>query len=77
MKLLRAKIALRVAQIIDGVEQVGLPAAIGARDAGNGLRKAVFSMPVIAELGKRYLGKGAQALQRTAFALFGCQDAKE
>src|SRR5580658_10462503 len=49
--LVSAEVALGVAQVIDGIQQVGFATAIRPRDAGNGSRKTECRGRIITELG--------------------------
>jgi hypothetical protein len=62
MLLLGSEIALRIAQIIYSIQQVGLAGAIGSRNAGYGLFKREGSIAIVAELRKCYLGKQGERI---------------
>jgi hypothetical protein len=62
MLLLGSEIALRIAQIIYSIQQVGLAGAIGPRNAGYGLFKREESIAIVAELRKCYLGKQGERI---------------
>ena len=55
LTLITAEVAFGEAQVVDGVQEVGLAATVAAGDPNNTLPETVGPVAVVFELGKRYV----------------------